>query len=227
MDFKNLISCIHYHEDSQDKDVILETLKTIIDICSIEIHSQMYMSKRSVFEVLQTILKKQSFPTAVQKNALVLISTILYHNTKCQDYFSACDGFLVLKRCFQKYFDTLLLDMKICNGVTGKETYQAINNIIGIISSASLDHGSNKSYVLETENFDAFLKRCLQLGNAELSSACKYLLQVCLMNKGFSPFNSNRYVQVIVLPKKTCVQHGLSSSVELMEVISLEDITQC
>ncbi|XP_055937143.1 uncharacterized protein LOC129966632 [Argiope bruennichi] len=373
MDFKNLISCIHYHEDSQDKDVILETLKTIIDICSIEscgrdafreeggldflveflfstdntiflehalktlafvidenVHSQMYMSKRSVFEVLQTILKKQSFPTAVQKNALVLISTILYHNStaqnlvfeigflqdllslyeyyaqgaminnscmtsnldnsvlnlwmstnsalcfavnnpqneknqdlcknifpialkilelssnsvvknssasfllltisdnaKCQDYFSVCDGFLVLKRCFQKYFDTLLLDMKICNGVTGKETYQAINNIIGIISSASLDHEenatisgeigilsmmikllfletfdfqlktkivlclghcigaccSNKSYVLETENFDAFLKRCLQLGNAELSSACKYLLQVCLMNK--------------------------------------------
>ncbi|GBN34328.1 hypothetical protein AVEN_121927-1, partial [Araneus ventricosus] len=36
MDFKNLISCIHYHEESQNDDVILETLKTIIDICSNE-----------------------------------------------------------------------------------------------------------------------------------------------------------------------------------------------
>ncbi|GBN47732.1 hypothetical protein AVEN_16288-2, partial [Araneus ventricosus] len=47
-------------------------------------------------------------------------------------------------------------------------------------------------------------------------------------NKSFSPLssplNSSRHVQVIVLPKETCEQHGLSASVELLEVVSLEDI---
>ncbi|GFT18000.1 hypothetical protein NPIL_642031 [Nephila pilipes] len=36
MDFKNLMSCIHYHGDSDRDEIVLETLKTIVDICSHE-----------------------------------------------------------------------------------------------------------------------------------------------------------------------------------------------
>ncbi|GFR29225.1 telomere repeats-binding bouquet formation protein 1 [Trichonephila clavata] len=381
MDFQNLMSCIHCHEDSERNEVVLETLKTIVDICSHEscgrdafreeggldflveflfmtdnttflehtlktlayvidenVHSQMFMSKRSIFEVIQTILKKQTFPLEVWKNALLLTSTILYHNStaqslaleigliqdllniyencaqavllrssitvspsngftvelwlrtnsalcfavnnpqneknqeicmnifpvsvrimefspntvilisissflsltvssneKCQDYFSSCDGFLVLKRCFQKFFDAVFMDLKLCNNVIGRENLQAVSSLIAIISAASLNHkknaalsgklgilsmmiklifvenldcqlktkivlclghcidafSDNKSYVLETENFDTFLKKSFSLGDAELSSACKYLLHVCLINKGFSEAAGN------------------------------------
>ncbi|GIX82900.1 hypothetical protein CEXT_52582 [Caerostris extrusa] len=379
MDFKNLVSCIHWHEESENKDVVLETLKTIVDICSNEdcgrdafreeggldflveflfmtdntiflehtlktlafvidenVHSQMFMSKKSVFEVLQAILRKQDFSIDVQKNALVLISTILYHNStaqslafevgllqdllnvyeyfsqalivsspcgisnfggvnidlwlsvnsalcfavnnpqnetnqetctnifpvglkilefsssvtitnstssflsltisnneKCQDYFYSCDGFLILKRCFHKYFDSLYLDMRLCNNIVAKGTFQGISSLVGIISAVSLDHKKNatvsgelgilsmmikllsvenldcqlktkivlclghcidaccdnKTFVLETENFDIFLRKSLQLCNAELSAACKYLLQVCLIKTDFETNN--------------------------------------
>ncbi|GFY61196.1 telomere repeats-binding bouquet formation protein 1 [Trichonephila inaurata madagascariensis] len=380
MDFQNLMSCIHCHEDSERNEVVLETLKTIVDICSHEscgrdafreeggldflveflfmtdnttflehtlktlayvidenVHSQMFMSKRSIFEIIQTILKKPTFPQEVWKNALLLISTILYNNStaqslaleigliqdllnmyencvqavllrssiiispsngftvdlwlrtnsalcfavnnpqneknqemcmnifpvslkimeyspstvilisissflsltisnndKCQDYFSSCDGFLVLKRCLQKFFDAVFMDLKLCN-VIGRENLQAIGSLIAIISAASLNHeknatlsgklgilsmmiklifvenldgqlktkivlclghcidafSDNKSYVLETENFDTFLKKSFSVDDAELSSACKYLLHVCLINKGFSEADGN------------------------------------
>ncbi|GFX48934.1 telomere repeats-binding bouquet formation protein 1 [Trichonephila clavipes] len=127
MDFQNLMSCIHCHEDSERNEVVLETLKTIVDICSHEscgrdafreeggldflveflfmtdnttflehtlktlayvidenVHSQMFTSKRSIFEIIQTILKKPTFPQEVWKNALLLISTILYNNSTAQ-----------------------------------------------------------------------------------------------------------------------------------------------
>ncbi|GBN92965.1 Telomere repeats-binding bouquet formation protein 1 [Araneus ventricosus] len=271
-----------------DNTIFLEhTLKTLAFVIDENVHSQMYLSKKSVFEVLHTVWKKQSFPAAVQKNALVLMSHILYHNStaqnlvfetgllqdllnmyeqyaqglminsscmtsnldnsvlnfwmstnstlcfavnnpqneknqdicknifpvslrilefssnsavmgsvasfltltisdnaKCQDYFASCDGLLVLKRCFQKYFDTLLMDMKICNGITGKETYQAINNIVGIISPACLDHEKNAAIcgdlgilsimikLLLMETFDCQLKTKIVLSLGHCIAAC-------------------------------------------------------
>ncbi|CAL1266379.1 unnamed protein product [Larinioides sclopetarius] len=313
MDFKNLMSCIHHHEDSQNDDVILETLKTIIDICSNErcgkdafreaggldflveflfltdntkflehilktlafvidenVHSQMYLSKKSVFEVLQAVWKKQRFPAAVQKNALVLISIILYHNSCAQNlvfetgilqdllnmYEQHAQGLMINSSCMSPNFDNSVnfwmstnsilcfavnnpqneKNQDICKNIfpvslrilefssnsavmnavasfltltiTDNEKNAATCGDLGILSIMiklllmetfdcqlktktvlSLGHCiaafcTNKSYVLETTNFDSFLKKSLQLEDAELSSACKYLVQVCLATKG-------------------------------------------
>ncbi|GFX48942.1 telomere repeats-binding bouquet formation protein 1 [Trichonephila clavipes] len=165
---------------------------------------------------------------------LKIINDVVIRIHKCQDYFSSCDGFLVLKRCLQKFFDAVFMDLKLCN-VIGRENLQVIGSLIAIISAASLNHeknatlsgklgilsmmiklifvenldgqlktkivlclghcidafSDNKSYVLETENFDTFLKKSFSIDDAELSSACKYLLHVCLINKGFSEADEN------------------------------------
>lgn len=42
----------------------------------------MYMTKKSVFEVIQTILRNCKFPVTTRKNAIVLVSAILYQNSK-------------------------------------------------------------------------------------------------------------------------------------------------
>ncbi|GFS82562.1 telomere repeats-binding bouquet formation protein 1 [Nephila pilipes] len=332
MDFKNLMSCIHCHGDSDRDEIVLETLKTIADICSHEscgkdafreaggldfliefllmtdnttflehtlktlafvvdenVHSQMLMSKKPVFDVIQTILQRQTFPLEVWKNALLLISTILYHNStaqslaleigliqdlmnvyencaqsflprcsaiistpdrftvdlwlstnsalcfavnnpqneknqemcmnifpvslkimefspntiimnsissflsltisnngKCQDYFSSCDGFLILKRCFQKFCDALFLDLKLCNNVIGKENPQAISSLIAIISAALLSHEKNavlsgKLGILSmmiklifVENLDCQLKTKIILCLGHSIDACSF-----------------------------------------------------
>ncbi|GIX88272.1 telomere repeats-binding bouquet formation protein 1 [Caerostris darwini] len=345
MDFKNLVSCIHWHEESENKDVVLETLKTIVDICSNEdcgrdafreeggldflveflfmtdntiflehtlktlafvidenVHSQMFMSTAQslAFEVglLQDLLNvyeyfsqalivsspcgisnfggvnidlwlsvnsalcfavnnpqnetnqetcKNIFPVCLKilefsssititNSTSSFLSLTISNNEKCQDYFYSCDGFLILKRRFHKYFDSLYLDMRLCNNIVAKGTFQGISSLVGIISAISLDHKKNatasgelgilsmmikllsvenldcqlktkivlclghcidaccdnKTFVLETENFDIFLRKSLQLCNAELSAACKYLLQVCLIKT--ANFEANNFI---------------------------------
>ncbi|KAG8192076.1 hypothetical protein JTE90_025339 [Oedothorax gibbosus] len=374
MDIQNLISCIHWHEGSNNDHVVIETLKTITDLCTnnefgrdvlrnesgldflVEfmfttdnavylehslktlacvvdgnIHNQMYMTKKSVFEVIQTILRNCKFPVITRKNAIVLVSAILYQNSTaqssicevgllqdllniyeqgaerflsgssyaptsddplnelwitsisslcfavnnpkhetnqvlcstifqislrilefstnaevigsvssllslcisnnryCQDKFAQNDGLLACKRFFQKHFNLVLADIKDCNNIIRKEALTILSSITGVISAAVLEHESNadflgrlglvsllvelffvkvldinlktkivlslghsidacsknKGHVIGVNNFDNLLKDNLCLQNHELSSACKYLLQVCLMQEEF------------------------------------------
>ncbi|XP_015915639.2 telomere repeats-binding bouquet formation protein 1 isoform X1 [Parasteatoda tepidariorum] len=127
MDFQNLMSCIKCHEDSTNIPIILETLKTIIDICVNEdcgkdafreeggldflielvsttdsttllehllktlafiidenVHSQMHLTKKDYFLILQAIIQRPSFPPVILKNSLLLTSSILFQNSLAQ-----------------------------------------------------------------------------------------------------------------------------------------------
>ncbi|GFX48946.1 uncharacterized protein TNCV_2797371 [Trichonephila clavipes] len=49
---------------------------------------------------------------------------------------------------------------------------------------------------------------------------------VSIFSEGEHNLQSNKHVEVIVLPEGTCEEHGLSSTVELLEVVSLDEFNK-